>query len=490
MIIATGATWATDGLNGVSHGTIPGADVSMPNILTPEQIMVEGKRASGESVLVYDCDGYFMGVSLVERPSRKGKQVTFVTPLAQVAPYTELTLELPRIRRTLLGLGVRLVVQQEVTGIEPGRVTGCDIDAVEETSEWDAESVVLVTQRVSNERPFRELEENEEVLRDQGVNGLYRIGDCVAPRLVADVIFDGHRLAREIGSENPAESLPFIREHRVLGARDEDYDAVCLDAMNDPGMSALRSILDIPVIGPGRASYLIVLMLGNRFSIVTYGNPESRRLGQHYPNLYRSGLLEAGLMDRCASIRQFDVSLDVEHLLDGREADVYPLMVEACLQCIEDGADVICLGSTTMHAAGPHLAEKLPVPAINPGPLTYKLAGLVLGLGLTHSRIAYRKPQAPKHEMAHAMQDAAAQLQGTGGVGRCGRWNTQPPASLCGSLSGRCRSRAPARCTCGSRPAASAGLICSSRRGCSGRSASRSCRAPRPPVSSMPSAPG
>ncbi len=41
-----------------------------------------------------------------------------------------------------------------------------------------------------------------------------------------------------------------------ITAQDEGYDAVVLDAMNDPGMSALRSILDIPVIGPGRASYL------------------------------------------------------------------------------------------------------------------------------------------------------------------------------------------------------------------------------------------
>jgi dimethylamine/trimethylamine dehydrogenase len=55
---------------------------------------------------------------------------------------------------------------------------------------------------------------------------LYRTGDCVAPRLVTDCIFDGHRLAREIDSPNPAEPLPHIREHRILGATDEDYDNV------------------------------------------------------------------------------------------------------------------------------------------------------------------------------------------------------------------------------------------------------------------------
>jgi hypothetical protein len=38
----------------------------------------------------------------------------------------------------------------------------------------------------------------------------------VAPRLIADVIFDGHRLAREIDSPNPEEPLPYKRERRVI----------------------------------------------------------------------------------------------------------------------------------------------------------------------------------------------------------------------------------------------------------------------------------
>ena len=42
--------------------------------------------------------------------------------------------------------------------------------------------------------------------------GLYRIGDCVAPRLLAEAIFDGHRLAREIDSADPEIALPYLRE--------------------------------------------------------------------------------------------------------------------------------------------------------------------------------------------------------------------------------------------------------------------------------------
>jgi dimethylamine/trimethylamine dehydrogenase len=34
----------------------------------------------------------------------------------------------------------------------------------------------------------------------------------VAPRLIAECVFDGHRLAREIDSPDPAMPLPFLRE--------------------------------------------------------------------------------------------------------------------------------------------------------------------------------------------------------------------------------------------------------------------------------------
>lgn len=53
-----------------------------------------------------------------------------------------------------------------------------------------------------------------------------------------------------------------------LEAEAQGYDAVCVDTVSDSGVTALRSHLSIPVIGPGRASVLTALMLGKRFSII------------------------------------------------------------------------------------------------------------------------------------------------------------------------------------------------------------------------------
>ena len=74
------------------------------------------------------------------------------------------------------------------------------------------------------------------------------------------------------------------------------------------------------------------------------------------------------------------------------------------MRCIEeDGAEVICIGSTTTHQAVPHLRKALPVPVINPDPLSYKLAEMRVALGLSHRRKAYRRPDEPQLDMLTAM---------------------------------------------------------------------------------------
>jgi dimethylamine/trimethylamine dehydrogenase len=82
--------------------------------------------------------------------------------------------------------------------------------------EVEADAIVLATQRLSNESLYLELAQDLDALRGEGIDALYRIGDCVAPRIVAEASYDGHRLAREIDSDDPATPLPYMRERIVL----------------------------------------------------------------------------------------------------------------------------------------------------------------------------------------------------------------------------------------------------------------------------------
>jgi len=185
-------------------------------------------------------------------------------------------------------------------------------------------------------------------------------------------------------------------------AQDEGYSAVCVDTMSDSGVAALRSVLDIPVFGPGKVSMLAALMLGDRFSILT--------MASRWKPLYKKALDELGLHHKCASVRSIEVPPDNQSLLSGKEEEVFPLLEQAARKAIDDdGADVLILGSTTMHQAHAYLSQRLNVPVINPGPLSYKMAEAALGLGLGHSRRAYPRPLHPRLDMLAAMMGAAQQ---------------------------------------------------------------------------------
>ena len=214
VIVATGSHWVGDGLSGVTRRPIPGADASLPHVLTPEQVMLEGKRPPGKRVAVVDYEGYFTGTALAELLRGEGYEVAFVTSHEAVAPIADQTLEGLPVRRRLHELGIAAHRGVVVDSIAEG-----SIDLVGEfdaRSTVEVDGVVLVTQRVSDDSLYLELTADPEALEREGVEAVYRIGDCVAPRLIADAIFDGHRLGREIDSPDPSQALPYLRERPLV----------------------------------------------------------------------------------------------------------------------------------------------------------------------------------------------------------------------------------------------------------------------------------
>src|SRR2546429_394179 len=170
-----------------------------------------------------------------------------------------------------------------------------------------------------------------------------------------------------------------------LRAEEEGFDAVIMDTVSDSGLYALRSRLSIPVVGPGLVSYAVAIMLGKRFSIVT--------MWDKWRHIYEKNLDVYPLWEKCASIRAVNIPPDIEALFAGKEEEMFAkLTAEAQKAIDEDGADVILLGSTTMHQAGDYMAAHLPAPVINPGPVAIKLTESLLQLGLTHSKVAFPSP--------------------------------------------------------------------------------------------------
>jgi dimethylamine/trimethylamine dehydrogenase len=137
------------------------------------------------------------------------------------------------LHRDLHRLGVDIRTYTMVESIEPGAVQLYNVWDPRHKDTVDVDTVVLCTQRLSNDELYRELKSDAAALEREGIEGLYIIGDASAPRMIVDSIFDGHRLAREIDSPNPAMPLPFIRERRLWGETSNDDFETQLRATSD-----------------------------------------------------------------------------------------------------------------------------------------------------------------------------------------------------------------------------------------------------------------
>lgn len=181
-----------------------------------------------------------------------------------------------------------------------------------------------------------------------------------------------------------------------LRSEQEGYDAVCIDTASDSGVAALRSRLDIPVVGPGHAAASVACLLGRKFSVISTFD--------RWADNCRRSLVGHELGHKVASYRSLDVGApDVGRLLTDKPEVIAALGDLAESAISDDGADVIVLASTTMHQAAAALAERLPVPVIDPGPWSVRLAADMVLLGASQSKRAYPAPARPRDDLFRAL---------------------------------------------------------------------------------------
>lgn len=192
-----------------------------------------------------------------------------------------------------------------------------------------------------------------------------------------------------------------------VGAEAEGYDAVVIDTTTDSGIRALRSRLEIPVVGAGMTAYAIAMVLGRRFSVITYTDDHTF--------LVEDSLRGYELEDRCGSIRAIGMPPVLEDAPQEAQEEELRRFAEAGRQAVDaDGAHAILLASTTMHKTAKSMSEQLPVPVIDPGPTAIALAELLVSLRLSHSKAAYPSPGRVQDELLRALPSAERSSARTG----------------------------------------------------------------------------
>ena len=102
--------------------------------------------------------------------------------------------------------------------------------------------------------------------------------------------------------------LDFFVYEEGMRAEQEGFDAFCIDSVSDSGLSALRSRLSIPVIGPGQISFHIACTLWAALL-------DRNHVGK-WNRMYAKILTEQGLWNHCASIRHIGAIPDSHRLLE------------------------------------------------------------------------------------------------------------------------------------------------------------------------------
>lgn len=171
----------------------------------------------------------------------------------------------------------------------------------------------------------------------------------------------------------------------AVEAERRGYDAVITGCAGDPGVEAAREMVRIPVIGPGQAALHTAAMLGYTFSVLS---PLDSTVGPT-----RALVRHHGLEGRCASVRS--VNCSVMMLRDGGP-ETFRAVLDVARHCVdEDEANSLVLACASLsHVFGDRLAAALPVPVVNALRVSVRMAELLVGSRLSHSKVAYPTPPA------------------------------------------------------------------------------------------------
>lgn len=193
VIMATGAKWSKKGEISGTHDPIEGWN--QDHVLTPKEAVETD--LSDKRVIIFDEEGYNVSAGVAENLA-VDNNVTFVTPKTSAFQETLHTFERPTIYSTLYEAGVKFVPNHSLRSINQSSVQATNVYSGEET-EYSADYVVFTTMRKSNDDLYQRLKSNIDELRaETEIEDVLAVGDCAAPRRIADAVYHGHEIGRSI----------------------------------------------------------------------------------------------------------------------------------------------------------------------------------------------------------------------------------------------------------------------------------------------------
>ena len=182
----------------------------------------------------------------------------------------------------------------------------------------------------------------------------------------------------------------------LAGTHVDGHDALVIAAFGDPGLLAMREVLDIPVVGLTESAVLAACALGQRFSIIAI----SKRIAAWYEETVAS----YGLAGRLASIRTLDQTI---HDIGAVQKHHAQALKALCMQAItEDRADVLIIAGAPLAGLARTIEPEIPVPVIDGVSCAIRQAESLVKLGARPPRASSLAPppRKPNHGLSQALR--------------------------------------------------------------------------------------
>lgn len=184
----------------------------------------------------------------------------------------------------------------------------------------------------------------------------------------------------------------------VVAEEHRGVDGVLVAAFGDPGMPALKELVDIPVLGISEAAFCSAILQGAHFSIIA--------ITDRLKLLYRECVERNGLQSRLASIRSLTQPLSS---VASVQAEFRSDLVRLAHQAVyEDGADAVVLAGAPLAGLARDVRDEIPVPTIDGISSGIKQCELLISLGIRHHRAGSyaHPPRKPNSGLSPALQQA------------------------------------------------------------------------------------
>lgn len=160
-------------------------------------------------------------------------------------------------------------------------------------------------------------------------------------------------------------------------------DAIIIGCAGDPGLRAVRELMDIPIIGPAESSYYFACMIAEKFSVIS-----PMQAGVASADELVARIRAMGLESRMASV-EF-VEIPITEMWGDDSSAVVKQVTKAVKKAKEKGAGCAVLGCMSMAFQTINTSwDTGGIPVINPLKVAIKTAESFIDLGVKHSRITY-----------------------------------------------------------------------------------------------------